>query len=48
MAKTLGFGDKINIGLLEETSGNLPNGDELLGAAVGNIAIGIIPNAQLV
>lgn len=40
MAKRLGFGEKINIGLLEETSGNLPKGDELLGAAVGNIAIG--------
>ncbi len=40
MAKLLGFGEKINIGLLEETSGNLPKGDELLGAAVGNIAIG--------
>ncbi|NLY44730.1 MAG: penicillin-binding protein 2 [Tissierella sp.] len=40
MAKLLGFGDKINIGLLEETAGNLPKGDELLGAAVGNIAIG--------
>lgn len=40
MAKRLGFGEKINIGLLEETAGNLPKDNELLGAAVGNIAIG--------
>ncbi|MDR7870034.1 MAG: penicillin-binding protein 2 [Tissierellaceae bacterium] len=40
MAKLLGFGEKVNIGLLEETAGNLPKGNELLGAAVGNIAIG--------
>ena len=40
MAKLLGFGDKLNIGLLEETDGNLPQDNELYGAAVGNIAIG--------
>lgn len=40
MAKKLGFGDKINIGLLEEIEGNLPEGDELLGPAIGNISIG--------
>lgn len=40
MSKRFGFGEKINIGLLEETGGNLPDEDELLGAAVGNIAIG--------
>ena len=40
MSKTLGFGQKLNIGLLEETDGNLPIGNELLGPAVGNIAIG--------
>lgn len=40
MAKQLGFGEKLNIGLLEETAGNLPNDNELHGAAVGNIAIG--------
>ena len=40
MAKRLGFGDKINIGLLEEVKGNLPEGNELLGPAIGNISIG--------
>lgn len=40
MAAKLGFGDKINIGLLEEIEGNLPKDRELLGAAIGNIAIG--------
>lgn len=40
MSKRLGFGDKINIGLIEEIEGNLPDGDELLGPAIGNISIG--------
>ena len=40
MARSLGFGQRINIGLMEETEGNLPTANELLGAAVGNIAIG--------
>lgn len=40
MAKKLGFGEKINIGLLEEVGGNLPEGAELLGPAIGNISIG--------
>ncbi|MCF6464158.1 peptidoglycan D,D-transpeptidase FtsI family protein [Clostridium sp. Cult1] len=40
MAKKLGLGDKINIGLLEEIKGNLPKGDELQGPAIGNISIG--------
>ncbi|OLS03915.1 peptidoglycan D,D-transpeptidase FtsI family protein [Tissierella creatinophila] len=40
MSKRLGFGSKINIGLMEEVEGNLPETDELYGAAIGNIAIG--------
>ena len=40
MARLLGFGEKVNIGLIEETAGNLPRDNELYGAAVGNIAIG--------
>lgn len=40
MAKRLGLGEKINIGLLEEIDGNLPTGEELRGPAIGNIAIG--------
>ena len=40
MAKRLGLGDKVNIGLLEEIEGSLPEGDELLGPAIGNISIG--------
>lgn len=40
MAEKLNFGSKINIGLLEEISGNLPKGNELLGPAIGNISIG--------
>lgn len=40
MAKKLGFGEKINIGLLEEVPGNLPEGNELQGPAIGNISIG--------
>lgn len=40
MAKRLGFGDKINIGLLEETSGILPEGAEIHGPVIGNISIG--------
>lgn len=40
VAKRLNFGEKIGIGLLEETKGNLPNGDDLLGPAIGNISIG--------
>ncbi|TJX16308.1 penicillin-binding protein 2 [Tissierella creatinini] len=39
-AKRLGLGEKIGIGLMEEVSGNLPEDDEIHGAAVGNIAIG--------
>lgn len=39
-AKELGFGEKIKIGLLEEVRGNLPSGEELLGPAIGNIALG--------
>ncbi|HLR20460.1 MAG TPA: penicillin-binding transpeptidase domain-containing protein [Tissierellaceae bacterium] len=39
-AKKVGFGDKINIGLLEEKEGNLPNKEEVKGAEIGNIAIG--------
>ena len=40
MAKRLGFGEKVNIGLLEEIGGNLPKNDEIHGAAIGNISIG--------
>lgn len=40
MAKKLGFGQKLNIGLLEEVEGTLPEGEELLGPAIGNISIG--------
>lgn len=40
MAKKLGLGKKINIGLLEEIEGNLPTGRELQGPAIGNISIG--------
>lgn len=40
LARRLNFGEKINIGLLEEISGNLPDGDDLKGPAIGNISIG--------
>jgi peptidoglycan glycosyltransferase/penicillin-binding protein 2 len=40
LAKRLGFGNKINIGLVEEIEGNLPKGNSLLGPAIGNISIG--------
>lgn len=40
MAKRLGLGEKINIGLIEEVEGSLPQGEELLGPAIGNISIG--------
>ena len=40
MSRKLGLGEKINIGLLEEVSGKLPQGDKLRGAAIGNISIG--------
>lgn len=40
MAEKLGFNSLVDIGLEEERSGNLPKGDELLGPAYGNIAIG--------
>lgn len=40
MANRLGFGKRLNIGLLEEIEGNLPSGAELLGPSIGNISIG--------
>ena len=40
MAKRMGLGVKVNIGLLEEVGGSLPEGEELLGPAIGNISIG--------
>lgn len=40
MAKSLGLGNKINIGIDEEIKGNLPKDNELIGAAIGNISIG--------
>lgn len=39
-ARKFGFGELVNIGLLEEVKGNLPEGDEILGPAIGNISIG--------
>lgn len=39
-AKRIGLQEKINIGLLEEVEGLLPEGEELLGPVIGNIAIG--------
>ncbi len=39
-ARRLGFGSKCEIGLIEEINGNLPEGDELKGPAIGNISIG--------
>jgi peptidoglycan glycosyltransferase/penicillin-binding protein 2 len=40
MSIRLGFGEKVNIGLLEEINGNLPKDNEIHGAAIGNISIG--------
>lgn len=40
MATKLGLGEKVNIGLIEETAGNLPIGEDLLGPVIGNISIG--------
>lgn len=40
MARVLGFGEKVDIGIQEESSGNLPSGRKLLGPAIGNISIG--------
>ena len=40
MAKALGLGEKVGIGVLEEEEGNLPTGNQLLGPAIGNISIG--------
>lgn len=40
MAKLLGFNEKVNIGIEEESSGHLPEGRKLLGPAIGNISIG--------
>ncbi|SCY98331.1 peptidoglycan D,D-transpeptidase FtsI family protein [Alkaliphilus peptidifermentans] len=40
MAERFGLGKKIDIGVLEEESGNLPQGDSLLGPSIGNISIG--------
>lgn len=40
MAKLLGFNEKINIGIEEESKGHLPEGRKLLGPAIGNISIG--------
>ncbi len=39
-AQRLGFGDRVNIGLMEEIKGNLPHDDDIKGAAIGNISIG--------
>lgn len=40
MARRLNFGEKINIGLLEEIEGNIPTNEESVGPAIGNISIG--------
>lgn len=40
MARRLGFGERVGIGLAEEEAGRLPEGDQLLGPAIGNISIG--------
>jgi peptidoglycan glycosyltransferase/penicillin-binding protein 2 len=40
MAKRLGLGSAINIGLSEEVEGHLPSGDDIKGPAIGNISIG--------
>lgn len=40
MSKRLGLGEKVNIGLLEEVKGNLPDKYDMYGAAIGNISIG--------
>lgn len=40
MARKLNFGEKINIGLLEEIKGNIPTNEESVGPAIGNISIG--------
>lgn len=40
VAKRLGFGKVIDIGFKQEGNGNLPEGDSLLGPAIGNISIG--------
>lgn len=40
MATKLGLGEKVNIGLVEETSGILPMGEDFLGPVIGNISIG--------
>lgn len=39
-AKKLGLGQEVVIGGLDEDAGRLPEGDDLLGAAIGNISIG--------
>lgn len=40
MARELGFASRINIGILEEKEGILPTGQDIYGAAIGNISIG--------
>ncbi|SES71708.1 penicillin-binding protein 2 [Natronincola peptidivorans] len=40
MAEELGLGSRVDIGLSEEEKGNLPQGNNLLGPAIGNISIG--------
>ncbi|MBZ2173723.1 penicillin-binding protein 2 [Schnuerera sp. xch1] len=40
MARKLGLGEKVNIGLPEEVAGNIPGGKELQGPVIGNISIG--------
>lgn len=40
MARRLGLGHKVDIGLNEETKGFIPSGDDIKGPAIGNISIG--------
>lgn len=40
MAARMGLGEAVNIGLSEEIEGYLPQGDQLLGPAIGNLSIG--------
>ncbi len=40
MAEKFGLGKKVDIGLPEEEPGYLPQGDQLIGPAIGNISIG--------
>ncbi|GAB6087902.1 peptidoglycan D,D-transpeptidase FtsI family protein [Alkaliphilus crotonatoxidans] len=40
MARAFGLGQRVDINLVEEEAGYLPQGDQLIGPAIGNISIG--------